>query len=251
MTQRSNIRDEELTAYLDGEADETLRTQIEEALASDPDLQSRLSDLRVDRDALLAGFDALLDEAPAAPAVLSQPTAKARPEWRIGPVALAASVVVCLFVGGLTGFNLGGRGEQTWRDFAAAYHALYVEETLASVSVSEAAVGTEFSRVEQALGKTLDIELLTTLDRMDYKRAQVLGFEGRPLVQLAFLSKQREPIALCIIRSDGAPDRPLESERMLGMSAVKWTKDGYGYLLVGGSNDVLLEEAAERLVRLL
>jgi len=247
MTDRSHIRDEDLTAFLDGEADGPLQAEIEDALASDPGMQRRLTELSVDRDALRAGFDALLEDAPAAPASLSQTAEVTRPRWRVGPVALAASVVICLFVGGLTGFSLGGRDEQTWRDFAAAYHALYVEETLANVTVSESAVGTELSRVQEALGKQIDFHTLSKLEQMNFKRAQVLGFQGRPLVQLAFLSTRREPIALCIIRWDGATDRPQVSERMLGMSAVRWTKDGYGYLLVGGTDDTMLEEAADLL----
>lgn len=87
---------------------------------------------------------------------------------------------------------------------------------------------------------------LAPVEQLDYKRAQILSFEGRPLIQLAFLSKVGAPVALCILQSyDGQESSPGFSE-MRGMSSASWSKDGYEYLLIGGNDNSLIKQVAER-----
>jgi len=56
--------DEDLTAFLDGEADANLSEAIESALIEDGVLSQRLADLHLDKDDLKAAFDDLLETAP-------------------------------------------------------------------------------------------------------------------------------------------------------------------------------------------
>lgn len=249
MTKRESFRDEDLTAYLDGEADEALRRDIDDALTYDAKLQSRLNALMLDRDSLVAEWDTLLSDAPPPPEILSEPVRGSR--TRIPAYArfgAAAAVIVALFVGGVTGFYVPDRSLESWQAYAAAYHALYVEDTLSHVTVSEAVAEEQLARIGQSLGKNISLESLQNVDRLEYKRGQVLGFEGQPVIQLAFLSDGKQPIALCIRPAPGAQDRSLEPDRMFDMSAVQWTKQGFEYLLVGGQDDALLKSFAERFV---
>ena len=124
------ITDTELTAYLDGEATSELRAEIEDRLAEDAPLANRLGELDVLPAADIASaFDPVLDAAPEFPAALTE-----TPAARWWP---AAAAVALLAVGTLTGYAFGSGGmdeERGWHDYVAAYHALYVPETLSETS---------------------------------------------------------------------------------------------------------------------
>jgi len=144
-----------------------------------------------------------------------------------------------------------------WKDYVAAYQALYTNATLAKVEQSDIAKQQELTRVGAAIGKDMMISQLQVAAEIDYKRAQVLGFEGRALVQLAFLSSTGEPLALCIIRSDEARESTkagsslaaVQQMEMEGMSSAAWSGGGYEFLLIGGKDAMLMEKLAQRFQR--
>ena len=75
-------------------------------------------------------------------------------------------------------------------------------------------------------------------------------FEGaHKLVQLAFLSKIGAPVAFCIFKSGKDAATAVKSARLRGLSASSWSRDGYEYILIGGSDDKLITAAAEVLAR--
>lgn len=244
MSGRRAFTDEDLTAYLDGEADETLRGELEKALAQDAKLQERIEALGADTGSIRKAFDALLVEAPTPPPILDDWTPS---QSRRNPAvagAVAATAVACLLLGVAVGWVYKASQDTTWQAFAAAYHALYVTRTLSEIDQPRDAARAELARVSEALGKQVKFEKIGEIEQLDYKRAQVLGFRGRPLVQLAFLSKLGAPVALCIIRSNGRRGMAVRMTRMHEMSAAQWIKDGYEYLLIGGDDDAMLKMAA-------
>ncbi|MGI9409639.1 MAG: anti-sigma factor family protein, partial [Hyphomicrobiaceae bacterium] len=201
MSKLRTYSDEELTAYLDGELDALRCRELEADLKQDGQLRGRLEALSVDTDSVRQSFEQLLALSPAPPSFLDG----TRPaQSRMSSTAASFVTVValtCLLLGAGAGWLYRGSENRTWQAFAAAYHALYVNRTLSGVNNnSQIALG-ELQRVSDALGKDLRLGDLQRSRQLDYKRAQVLGFQGRPLVQLAFLSKVGAPIALCIIRS--------------------------------------------------
>ena len=66
---------------------------------------------------------------------------------------------------------------------------------------------------------------------LDLKRAQLFEFKGKPLAQIAYLSKEG-PIAFCII-ANGKPDAAPAFEERLGQNIVFWTKGGRGFMVIG------------------
>ena len=72
MTTGRTFSDEDLTAFLDGEADDALAREIEAALEADQDLAARLEGLTVPIAALQRAFATQLSAAPAMPDVPSQ-----------------------------------------------------------------------------------------------------------------------------------------------------------------------------------
>ena len=159
--------------------------------------------------------------------------------------AIAASAVICLALGGALGFFLSPKQDQTWREYVAIYQALYINVTLAHIDEVEANLADELKRVSQAIGKEINLPSVTGQGQLSYKRAQILGFKGRPLIQLAFLSNVGVPVALCIIRSDTTAKQDVSLNARRGMSAASWANGGYEYMLIGGSDDALIAQAAK------
>ena len=120
---------------------------------------------------------------------------------------------------------------------------LYVNGTLADVEATQ----TETDAALEHLGTVFGHDL-TAAPRdavLEYKRGQVLGYQGQPLIQLAYLSPLGDPVALCLIRT-GDADTGVELTVMEGLAAATWQRDGVAYLLIGGTDSGLIEDAAAR-----
>ena len=241
MSGQVYFTDEDLTAFLDGEAGLETRRAIETALVEDKSLRARLDGLVISVSRIKFAFDALRD--PSYPAELEGAPQERRNYLRLlGPVA--ATALICLTTGWFAARLTGNGKADDWRQSVAVYHALYVSGTLASVNQSPFAAADELARVSSALGKPLAPDFVTAIEKLVYKRAQILGFEGRPLIQLAFQSISGVPVALCIIKGGTSGDSAVVAAERLGMASASWSRGGYDYLLIGGVDAALLSEAA-------
>ncbi len=79
------------------------------------------------------------------------------------------------------------------------------------------------------------------------KRAELFDFRGKPLVQLAYLTPDSGPVALCII-ANGRPDEAAAFETREGFNIVFWTDQGHGYMLIGKAPRGELEAYAGDLI---
>lgn len=252
MSRHSEFTDEQLTAYLDGEVEHIPADAIRRALTYDSRLRARLEDLSIDKTQITAAFDQLLIGAPAMPDLpaVTSPIPTTPTWWQAKSLRLtAAAAVISLVIGWGAGYLTPRSDLATWQDFAAAYHVLYIDKTLAHINQSEADASAELAKVSGALGKNFDLASFTNIDGLDYKRAQILGYDNQPLIQLSFLTDKGIPIALCITRSQLAGNKNAQQAEMLGLRAANWTKDGFDYLLIGGSNAKLIKSAADAFAR--
>jgi len=75
---------------------------------------------------------------------------------------------------------------------------------------------------------------LTGVNDLKYKRAQVLGYQGKPLIQFAFLTTNGIPVALCIMAADANKKaHEITLRRLANINAVSWGKSGYEFLILG------------------
>lgn len=237
---RKDFSDEELTAFLDGESDAQLTAQIAAAADQNVELQARLAALELPLEPIHRSFDALLK---AAPAMNALPEPAASQNGVSMPKALGG-MAASLVVGALISFwALAGGKQLEWRDYAAAYHVLYVNGTLADFNTTQAEMDAALLHLGTVVGRDLTAAPLDTV--LEYKRGQVLGYQGQPLIQLAYLSPLGDPVALCLIRTEGA-DMDVEMTALEGLAAAKWQRDGVAYLLIGGTDTGLIKEAAAR-----
>ncbi|QUJ75701.1 hypothetical protein KDD17_12140 [Sulfitobacter albidus] len=233
--------DEELGAYIDGEADADLRAAIEAARLSDPALDARLAQLEGVGNALRGAYDFDALDPPAYIAATQAPTAL--PLRRLAvPVGLAAAFVLGMFVSPQPVTKPG------WIDQVASYQALYVTQTLAQTPADNTQSIATLAGATQSLG--VDLSPATTLAELDFKRAQMLGIGESPLVQMAYLDDAGVPFAFCITRVDGA-DRGVATSTSHALATASWVRDGIGYVIVGGDDEARAQQLAESLQTLL
>ncbi len=230
---------EDLTAYLDGEADADLSRAIEDAVAQDPALADRLAQLHLDADQLRQAFDGMLAGAPAMPDLQSVPTAKPSRPW----LGIAAAAVICAGVGFAAG-QWQKPVPDGWQDYAAAYHRLYVPDTLNASVFSPTELGAQLQRVGAAVETSFADPIYAQTPQVTLKRAQILGYETASIAHLAYTTSDDVPIALCVTkRSSITADTQVHMRK--GVQSLSWVTDGHEFLLLGDvSQERLLAIAA-------
>ncbi|WP_171233289.1 hypothetical protein [Ruegeria sp. HKCCA4812] len=223
--------DETLLAYLEGTLDEAQSRAIEAAVEDDVEVERRL--MALDPFAPVVGqvFEKLPTAAPKVD--LPEPVARNTNGGFLRLLAVAAGVGVAAVA--LT-FWATRPAELGWAQQAAIYQSLYVPETIVSLDSSEASLDKQFAMAEAALGRSLNREALDSLPGLELKRAQVLSFKGKPLVQVVFADEQGQPFAFCVIRQGpNAPKAEVKQAILSGLATATWAQDGYGYMLLGSS----------------
>ena len=229
MTTAMTFSDEELTAYLDGELEPARRAEIDAVLGTDDALSERLAGLTLPMGALRAAMAPGVIDAPALPSALQITHVQTRPRRLWIPAAVAAAFTL--------GFGLNTLFQPAepsgWTTAVASYQALYITDTLSGPVQ-------ENHRRDEVLAwanQVFDVDLTPALDvdGMDFKRAQVLGFRNKPLLQIAYLKPDGTPMALCLIPTDG-PDKAPETSVLFDLAGVSWVENGVGYYLVGGED---------------
>lgn len=242
MNERAHFTDEDLTAYLDGEAPEELRKEIDAALEINDDLATRLAALDIPVDDIAGAFDALLATAPAMPDLDVAPTSNVTPMTRrarrsgaLGNIGLfATGIAAGIAIAVYTGIGDPQPKPDGWKAVVASYQTLYATETLETVTPTQAEVQAQLAAVSAALGT--DLSTLPNLPGLTFKRAQRLSFNGKTLIQIAYLRDDGTPVALCIIPAKGPAPQPVTTATIKGLATSSWNQNGLAYLLVGGDD---------------
>ena len=231
--------DDELREYLQGRANEDLAARIEAAVESDPALEERLHALDLFAEHVKNAFDQV------SPGPLPKIPANSNRPGTLVSLGVAATLAAVAFFAG----SWSARPDTGWHSQVAAYQALYVAETVAPLNAENDTLKKQFQRAEKALGHAVAIEALANLDGLSLKRAQILGFNGAPLIQIVFADDSGAPIALCLMAQEGQADA--QSTILSGLPAVHWKTDGVGYILIGGEDIKLLERTTDTLQQVL
>lgn len=190
--------DADLKNYLAGDASDALSQDIETALGSDPELEQRLMALDVYAPAVRDVMKTIPSAARLETLMPKVPETRVKPRWFMMASSIAASVVLGVALG-WSGKGYFPTDKVTWKMEVASYQALYVPETVAHLDLDPEKVIRQFKRASGALGLELPQGKLAGIEALTLSRAQVLGFKGRPLIQIVYKSTNGAPIALCII----------------------------------------------------
>lgn len=236
--------DEELTAFIDGELRPEEAARIEAMVAADEAVAERLEFLARASLPFKEAFAPMLDAAPqakleamvsaiAAVNPVARPAAFTTRRGFLG--ALAASVVAGIAIDRAVigvGTRLSAKDEGTeWRAVVAEYISLYTPETLAGPVPSADVQSAQLARLDDNLGLKLSPEQVALPD-IDFKRAQILQYDGKPLAQIAYLDPETGPMALCIVASGVGPKAP-DIEGRKGMNVVYWSNATHAFMLIG------------------
>jgi len=241
--------DEQLVAYLDGELDGEYRDQLDSAIAEDSLLSLRVQWLSRSNLPYKNAYDELAQQAPLErlQARLDAIPAPQRPgfnrRWFIGGAAAA------LLAGGVLADRLflGWHAAQSnnWRALVGDYMALYVPQTLDHLPTDDASQRAQLRTVDARLGLNLSPATLK-LSGAEFKRAQMLEYDGVPIAQIVYLDAKHGPLALCVTRSNSG-SQPLAHERRREMNVVYWTEREHAWMLIGHNAPVALEDKAKLL----
>ena len=235
MSHTDTPSDEQLVAYLDGELSTDQHQRIAEQASVDPTLAARLHTLRCADLPFKAAFDTVLEHAPTERlhAMLNALPPAPRQAWsRRRFLAVAASFAVAgvaadrLFMG----WQRAEPG-QGWRASVAEYMALYTPDTLENLSLDPASHTAQLTAVGAQLGVSLSPESVS-LPGAEFRRAQILDYDGVLIGQLTYLDPRHGPLALCITASKKGV-QPLATEQRRGMNVVFWANPAHAFMLIG------------------
>jgi hypothetical protein len=264
-----------LRAYVDGELSPEERGRVEAAVSNNADLRKQVEALQASCLPYRAAFDALTS--PPIPETLARQlaalsaVAQSRPNteptstrrhWFVNAAGIGLGLAATFTAGVLLRpvFLLGNDDDKVfgpWVHAIASYQALYVRETLernadsaenvakvlqsfqTQVGQERKAWVSQASSVHSAANTSFGVPDLGSVG-LAFKRAQLLGFGERPLIQMAYLPPLGKPAALCVLPIVDRAEGFAQGRRMENLSIVTWQKQGFSYVL---ALDMPLEQA--------
>jgi len=259
----TELSDELLVAYVDGQLARKQIRAVEQVLDQDDVLAARVDALKHAHARLEAAFEAILaGEEMDVSAVSASQDEGFFISWRAAKLALAGVGIAAALGLASAGYGwplslpgLGSAPQPTppvpqaaaadnWQDEAVRAHALLSRQTLEVGIESQAnydLVAFQLSRILGADPKLPNLEA----QGFRFVRAQALRFGNQPLAQILYLGEQGGPLALYAMKGDG-PD-VLSQGRIGEIATVVWAEDGLSYLLAGEVDDTLLMRIATRI----
>ncbi|KZS49377.1 MULTISPECIES: anti-sigma factor family protein [Rhizobium] len=250
--------DEDLTAFIDGELTAEEAARIEALVSEDEHVAERLEFLARASLPFKQAFAPLLAEAPRQKletmlaAIPAQQRAKSASALTFDSRrrflgALAASLIAGIAIDRAVigiGARLSAKDENSeWRSVVADYISLYTPETLAGPVPAREAQAAQLGPLDEKLGLSLSPEAVA-LPGIDFKRALLLQYDGKPLAQVAYLDPETGPMALCIVTSNAGPKAPdLESRK--GMNVIYWSNATHAFMLIGRISADRMKELGE------
>jgi anti-sigma factor RsiW len=250
MSDHAIPSDEQLVAYLDDQLDSEQRRRIDAAIAEDSLLNLRLQWLARSSLPFKNAYDELVRQAPTErlQSMLDTLPSPGRPAMnRRWFLAAAAGLVVCGVVADRLFLSWQSSSQKnSWRARVADSMALYVPQTLDHLPSDEAAQRAQLRTIDARLGLNLAPARLA-LPRAQFKRAQILEYDGVPIAQITWLDPAHGPLALCVTRANSG-SRPFAHERRRGLNVVYWADMEHAWMLLGHNPAAELEDMA-RLLR--
>jgi anti-sigma factor RsiW len=250
----TELSDELLVAYVDGQLAHKQSSAIERVLAHDDVIARRVAALKKAHRRLEAAFDAVLaGEEEAAVSHPVPPSPGLLIPWhtliKAGLGAAGIVLAVGLFIAGYGWPNStpdrmasGADGDhvgsvpQDWREEVLRAQALLGRASLEIGLDSQGNqdfiafhIGTAFAPPDLAE------------EGYRFARAQILNFGEEPLAQLLYLGASGAPLALYVKK--GGADAAPEAKRYGALEGVAWSQGGVAYLLAGESSKPLAELA--------
>lgn len=133
-----------------------------------------------------------------------------------------------------------------WVRQAASYQQLYSRDTLSYATTNADDASKIIDDIRQVDGLALRVPDLSSAG-LTFKRIQRLRFNNKALIQLVYLPKNGDPVALCVMK-EPMPDQSMAQLNVSGMNVVVWRQSELGYALIGSPEGVDLNAVARLVV---
>jgi anti-sigma factor RsiW len=258
----TELGDELLVAYVDGQLERKQSRAVERVLEQDDVIARRVHALKNAHSRLEAAFEAILagEEAIVAPPPPQGPGffltwASAA---KIGLAGAGLVVALALVIAGY-GWPLvfpnvvGNRSDatevewtgslpSTWQDEVARAQALLSRESFSVSSEGQANPDLIGFQLAQAVGPGLKLPDLKA-QGFRFMRGQLLRAGDEPLAQLLYLGSSGAPLALYAKKGEGVAEPEFKSYGAIG--GVEWPDEGITYLLAGELDATRLTQLAD------
>jgi len=272
----TELNDELLVAYVDGQLAADQSKAIERVLEEDQVAAQRVEALRAANAHLETAFEAMIAGEPiplsAAEAGLSS---RSKPGSRTFGSILRRSVLFawvgfgCLLGGAAAGYILYDQisvepfqsvavtpplpaqkpaipappPAPTFADDVARTHALLSPETFSFGLESEGNMDLASFQISKTLGVGFSIPDLSG-EKLTFHRAQMLQRDGKPFTQIAYMANSGVPVGLYATTQKGKLEELTLGEKD-GIGLATWTQDGLSLLLAGNLPEARLQGLAE------
>ena len=266
-----NPTDDDLVLYAENALSQERRQQLLDASKNNPDLAETLAALDASRLPFKQAFDQ--QAVPAVPDALKNTvrdlikenndialSEKAKfSQWPLR-FAQAACLALCIGAGYITGITQGDNltlvaGGNTdnagqsaydglqvaWVQRVVDYQSLYVANTVKNVEVDLKASLRQLEKLGESSGMRTAIPDLSEAG-YTFTRAQELGFDGTPLVQLVYTKEGNAPLALCFMPAGGDSDQAVNVAQQRGLAAVDWIVDDQRFVIVADESVEAMEK---------
>lgn len=278
----TELSDELLVAYVDGQLARDQSRAIKRVLDNDEVAAARVEALRATQRRLEAAFDAMLaDELdtltgkpgepkafPAEPRIQFARRTEPRGRWPVWVASIAFGLLAAgawapyfVPVGELLPVPDAPKpvaepvttaaipaapevpeGPTGWVADMAAGHALLARESLEVSPASQGNAELAYFQLSKAIGGALIIPDLTG-EGLDFRRAQLLRLDEEPVAEIAYLPKTGAPLTL-YARAGGASETPFTFERTKDTTLVSWDQNGVSLLIAARMPQDRLEPVA-------
>jgi anti-sigma factor RsiW len=262
-TVMTELSDELLIAYVDGQLARKQASAVDKVLEQDDVIAKRVNALKDAHSRLEAAFDAILagEQADAETQPVPQGPGLFIPRDTLVKTGLAAAGIVAAFFLIIAGYGWPlvmpevdrlslapvdpehvGSVPPTWQQEAARAQALLSRD---SVEVGLDGQGNRdliAFQLARAIGPRFALPDLTP-HGYRFMRAQLLQFGAEPLAQILYLGSRGAPLALYVSKGEGT--QAPSFRRYGGIGGVAWSQGGLSYLLAGDEPEAPLLKLAD------
>ncbi|ANN67055.1 anti-sigma factor family protein [Bordetella bronchialis] len=236
----SPIREEDLLAYVDGALDGPRQAQVRDYLARHPDVAARTRGHAALRQRLREELAPVMDE-PIPPELDLKRMVEAHRQRRRIPWRIAASIVLALGIGGISGWNLRGTtqgpsgGIAALAREAAASYRVYAVDDRRPVEMPAADKTQLVSWISQRLDRPI---ALPDLDAAGYRfmGGRLIATEHGPAGLFLYDDAQGTRIAMMVRPMAVERDTPMSAHRQGGVAGYAWSDQGLGYSVMAPSS---------------
>ncbi|HUU67822.1 MAG TPA: hypothetical protein VMW57_11180 [Methyloceanibacter sp.] len=259
----TELSDELLVAYVDGQLARKQTRAVEKVLDQDDVIAARVDALKHAHARLEAAFEAILAGEEMDVSAVSAPAPDGIViEWRTAKMALAAIGIVAALLLAIAGYGWplslpsimappqvetgapqGVSEAPGWQEQMARAHALLSRDSLEVGLESQANRDFVTLQLAQILGVNLKLPNLQP-QGFRFVRAQALRSGNEPVTQILYLGSRGGPLALYAKKGEG--DDTLTAEQYGSIGTVTWAEGGVAYLLAGDVEDTVLMRLATK-----